>query len=114
TDVANGLVGVGEHLGKESGGSVRYDERGFPERPWAEDDLGFPAKPQHASCPPCPDGAAARVDPNARLRRKDRPAPEHALPRRRGRSTKLHLSDPLVFGGLAAPGSPPTLLWKGS
>src|SRR5437016_11993620 len=115
-DVAdsNGSVARGARFGKAASRTVRDDRVGFPASECVEAELCFPSKAQRAFCAPCPEGEAARVDPNARLRRRDRPTPEHAPQRRKGRSARPHLFDPVACGDLAVPRSRPTLLWKGS
>src|SRR5205823_6259797 len=110
----NGSVARGARFGKAASRTVRDDRVGFPASECVEAELCFPSKAQRAFCAPCPEGEAARVDPNARLRRRDRPTPEHAPQRRKGRSARPHLFDPVACGDLAVPRSRPTLLWKGS
>src|SRR5256884_7912177 len=114
SELRNGSVARGARCGKEACRTVRDDRGGFPACDSVEAELCLPSKAQRAFCAPFPEGESARVDPKARLRRRDRPTPEHALPCRKVRSARPHLFDPLACGDLAAPVSPPTLLWKGS
>src|SRR5437016_6277159 len=110
----NGSVARGARFGKAASRTVRDDRVGFPASECVEAELCFPSKAQRAFCAPCPEGEAARVDTNARLRRRDRTMSEHAPQRRKGRSARPHLFDPVACGDLAVPRSRPTLLWKGS
>src|SRR6202023_562355 len=110
----NGSVARGARCGKEACRTVRDDRGGFPACDCVEAEPCLPSKAQRAFCAPFPEGESAPVDPNARLRRRDRPTPEHALPCRKVRSARPHLFDPLACGDLAAPASPPTLLLRGN
>src|SRR2546429_9639149 len=86
----NGSVARGARFGKAASRTVRDDRVGFPASECVEAELCFPSKAQRAFCAPCPEGEAARVDPNARLRRRDRPTPEHA-PQRRKEIGRAHV-----------------------